>query len=359
MVRLFRALRAPLRSAAPAAALACAVLVGCTQYQPVKGYDPSGRRYTVRTGDTVGVLAERFGVSWREIARANQLRNPDLIMVGQVLVIPRGGGASGPRAYQASSTSLGWPARGPEDDNVSTSSSSTGAPLGARDPATRGGGPRPLVWAQAPPPTGAANPAPGSPPAAPPGGGDEPPPAMAPETPQPAPIPRPRPAAPAAVAIAAVDQAAVRRAAKKKPPSLSGDGFLWPVAGRVLDDFGAKANGQRNDGINIAAPAGTPIVAAENGVVVYAGDSIPGFGKMLLLRHADGFTTAYAHASRLEVALGDTVRRGAVIARVGTTGGVTDPQLHFELRAGKQPLDPEGHLGGRPSMVASSAGGTS
>ena len=84
-------------------------------------------------------------------------------------------------------------------------------------------------------------------------------------------------------------------AAQKSPPPLSGDGFLWPVQGQITSPFGPKPNGARNDGINIRAAEGTPVRAAENGVVVYAGDEIPGYGRMLLISHADGLTTAYAH----------------------------------------------------------------
>jgi len=168
-----------------------------------------------------------------------------------------------------------------------------------------------------------------------------------------------RPARPAAMPAVPLDPAIVRRAVRSRPPPLSGDGFLLPVAGELVNGFGDKPNGQRNDGVNIAAPAGAPVRAAEHGIVVYAGDGVAGFGNMVLLRHADGFTTAYAHADRLEVKVGDVVRRGQVVARVGATGVVASPQLHFELRSGKTPLDPQKHLTGKAAVLAGDASGAS
>jgi murein DD-endopeptidase MepM/ murein hydrolase activator NlpD len=147
---------------------------------------------------------------------------------------------------------------------------------------------------------------------------------------------------------------ATRLAAQKSPPPLSGDGFLWPVQGSVTSPFGTKPSGARNDGINIRAAEGTPVRAAENGVVVYAGDEIPGYGRMLLISHADGLTTAYAHNSKLLVAVGAVVERGQTVATVGRTGDVSSPQLHFELRDGKEPLDPLAYLAPAATRVASS-----
>lgn len=144
-----------------------------------------------------------------------------------------------------------------------------------------------------------------------------------------------------------------RRATPSEPPPLSGDGFLWPVHGQIVSAFGSKPNGARNDGINIGAPEGTPVLAAENGIVIYAGDELPGYGRMLLIAHADGFTTAYAHNSVLLVAEGDEVSRGQAIAKVGRSGGVASSQLHFELRDNKEPIDPVDHLDNARTRVAS------
>jgi murein DD-endopeptidase MepM/ murein hydrolase activator NlpD len=129
------------------------------------------------------------------------------------------------------------------------------------------------------------------------------------------------------------------------PPPRAARSFLWPVRGRVLATYGERGGGLHNDGINIAAAKGTPVHAAENGVVAYAGNEIRGFGNLLLIKHADGFMTAYAHNDALLVQHGDVVRRGQVVARVGQTGNVAQPQLHFEVRKGTQAIDPESVLG--------------
>jgi murein DD-endopeptidase MepM/ murein hydrolase activator NlpD len=128
-------------------------------------------------------------------------------------------------------------------------------------------------------------------------------------------------------------------------PPRAGKTFLWPVRGRVIATFGPQSRGIHNDGMNIAAQRGAPIRAAETGEVAYDGDGIKGFGNLLLIRHADGFVTAYAHAESLLVKKGDTVRRGQVIARVGDTGGVSEPQLHFQIRQGAQAVDPQPLMG--------------
>jgi murein DD-endopeptidase MepM/ murein hydrolase activator NlpD len=132
-------------------------------------------------------------------------------------------------------------------------------------------------------------------------------------------------------------------AAVPPPPPASG-GFVWPVKGKVVSAFGTKSKGLHNDGINIAARRGTPVRAAENGVVAYAGNELRGFGNMLLIKHAGGWITAYAHNEELLVKRGDKVRRGQIVARVGSSGSVTKPQLHFELRKGKQAVDPRKYL---------------
>ncbi|MBI09622.1 MAG: peptidase M23 [Rhodospirillaceae bacterium] len=129
-----------------------------------------------------------------------------------------------------------------------------------------------------------------------------------------------------------------------RPPPLSKRKFLLPVRGPLLSRFGTKSRGLQNDGVNIAAPRGTSVRAAENGIVVYSGNALLGFGNMVLLRHANGFMTAYAHNEGLSVSRGDTVRRGQVIATVGSSGNVSAPQLHFEIRKGKRAMDPLKYL---------------
>jgi len=120
--------------------------------------------------------------------------------------------------------------------------------------------------------------------------------------------------------------------------------FRWPVTGRVIEAFGPRPNGTTNDGINLAVPEGTPIKAAEDGVVAYAGNELKGYGNLVLIRHADNYVSAYANASEIMVKRGDSVKRGQVIARAGQTGNVNSPQLHFEIRKGSTPVDPRKYL---------------
>ncbi|MGA2495873.1 MAG: peptidoglycan DD-metalloendopeptidase family protein, partial [Roseiarcus sp.] len=118
--------------------------------------------------------------------------------------------------------------------------------------------------------------------------------------------------------------------------------FRWPARGRIIEAF--KAGG--NDGINIAVPEGTSVRAAESGVVAYAGDELKGYGNLVLIRHPNGFVTAYANNGELDVKRGETVKRGQIIAKSGQTGNVNSPQLHFELRKGSTPVDPTSYLAG-------------
>lgn len=138
-----------------------------------------------------------------------------------------------------------------------------------------------------------------------------------------------------------------RRAAVPPPPPRQGSKFLWPVRGRILSGFGPKPGGQHNDGINIRATRGAEVRAADAGVVAYAGDELSGYGNLLLIRHAGGWVTAYAHNDRLLVKRGDRVSRGEAIARAGSTGGVSEAQLHFEVRKGRAAVDPLRYLAGR------------
>ena len=124
------------------------------------------------------------------------------------------------------------------------------------------------------------------------------------------------------------------------PDPMSGNSFRWPVRGRVISEFGARPDGGHNDGIDLAVPAGTSVLAAENGVVAYAGNELKGYGNLVLIRHANNWVSAYAHNEEILVKRGDKVRRGQVIAKAGATGAVSQPQVHFELRKGSRPVDP-------------------
>jgi len=161
------------------------------------------------------------------------------------------------------------------------------------------------------------------------------------EQPKVAALPQPEPVKPAAPA----PQPEVSKAALQDPEqtaSVSGD-FRWPARGRVIAGFGANGG---NEGINIAVPEGTPVKATEAGVVTYAGSEVKGYGNLVLIKHDNGFVSAYAHNGSLNVKRGEQVKRGQVIATSGQTGNVTSPQLHFEIRKGATPVDPLKHLGG-------------
>ncbi len=116
--------------------------------------------------------------------------------------------------------------------------------------------------------------------------------------------------------------------------------FQWPIRGRVISNYGTGANGERNDGINIAAARGTPFRAAEAGTVSYVGNELRGFGNLLLIKHDNGFVTAYAHADRINVTRGQRVEAGQFVGQLGATGDVSEPQLHFEIRQGTKPVNP-------------------
>jgi len=245
---------------------------------------PREREHQVVKGDTLSHIAANYDASLYELARLNRLEPPYTIYVGQRLRLPRTG------AVPAIETVAVSPAKAAAKSEPAPSPTPPPAPSPAKPPA----------WATPPVKTVAA----------------------------PAPVAA-RPAA---------------RMAVPKPPARTGKGFLWPVQGRVISSFGAKPKGFHNDGINIAAPRGFPINAAQSGVVVYAGNELRGFGNLLLIKHADGWVTAYAHAERLLVRRGDTVSKGQKVATVGTTGSVTTPQLHFEIRKGKRAHDPKKYL---------------
>ncbi|MGE5503000.1 MAG: peptidoglycan DD-metalloendopeptidase family protein [Actinomycetota bacterium] len=243
-----------------------------------------GSDYVVQKGDSLILIARRHGVDFASLAAVNNKRPPYVIHPGERLSIPRAGGTQVAMAPAHSGT--------PNTRFIASPNAAAG---------------------QVPPPRPAAPTAEA--------------PAVAPAPSQAAFAPTPTiPAAPAARA---------------------GSTFLWPVKGEVLAEFGPlPGKGQHNDGINIAAAKGTPVKAAENGVVAYVGNELKGFGNLLLVKHADGWMTAYAHTDQLMVRKGDTVTRGQTIATVGSSGSVTTPQLHFEIRRGTQAVNPTELLGG-------------
>jgi murein DD-endopeptidase MepM/ murein hydrolase activator NlpD len=147
------------------------------------------------------------------------------------------------------------------------------------------------------------------------------------------------PVAPVTTAPAAKEETTASLGAAAS--STGGTEFRWPAKGRIIQGFGPGS-----DGINIALPEGTPVKAVENGVVAYAGNELKGYGNLVLIRHDNGYVSAYANNGELKVKRGEQVKRGQTIATSGQTGNVSSPQLHFELRKGSTPVDPMPYLAG-------------
>ncbi len=257
--------------------------------------------YRIQAGDTVYGVARRFAVPVRGVIDTNALEPPYGLRVGQVLRVPN------PRRHrvQAGDTVYGVARRYGIDPSQIVSLNRIAAP-----------------YAIAP---GQSLVLPGL------------------VLPAAAPVTAPVAASPA-TAVEAVP-ATRSLAAIPAPPPRAGGKFLWPVQGRTIAGYGRKKNGLHNDGINIAAPRGAPVRAADNGVVAYVGNELRGFGNLILVKHAGGWITAYAHNQDFLVRRGQTVTRGQPIARIGSSGNVATPQLHFEIRKGTRSVDPTRFLG--------------
>lgn len=288
----------------------------------------NGTAITVKPGDTVQVLARRYGVAESSLLAANGLVAGAQLTPGQNIVIPAYGQQTASVAAPAAATTapgpqvLGQlpPVKPPVPKSVSSEVAAAAPGKPARAPTT--------TVAMAPSST-ATDAKPGL---LPPAGN--------------------APGKQANQQTAALAPSQTQPSAKTTTPTSSGvesaaDGsFRWPVRGRVISAFGVKPGGERNDGINIEVPEGTPIKAAEGGQVIYAGNELKGFGNLVLVKHPNGFVSAYAHASEVLVQRGDSILRGQTIAKVGATGNVSRPQLHFEIRNGNRPVDPLPYLSG-------------
>jgi murein DD-endopeptidase MepM/ murein hydrolase activator NlpD len=242
---------------------------------------PRPRLHRIVSGDSLYKISRRYGVDAYELARLNYLRPPYRIYVGQQLVLPSSGASDMPEEKVAAK-------RKPVKKETLPSVKENAAPVPeiptpSRKPTTK-----------APPKRSKFT-------------------ATARKT-----IPVPR----------------VKTSGR----------FNWPVRGRLLSIYGSKGEGLHNDGINIAAPHGASVRAAGSGVVAYAGNELRGFGNLLLIKHTGGWVTAYAHNDRLLVRRGDKVGKGQVVAKVGASGNVASPQLHFEIRKGKRAINPLRHL---------------
>lgn len=252
----------------------------------------SGQSYVVQSGDTLSRIASRNGVSIDALKRANNLSGT-AIRIGQRLELPHGGAVA---AHAA-------PEKSPPTNEVTTAS------VPARSE------PEPKhekVVAAATPDVSE---------------------------------PKPRSYTPPADKSDSVAEAQKQTKVATATPQSSGIGKLrWPLQGQVVSKFGAMDDGRRNDGIDISVPEGSSVKAAENGVVIYAGNGLKEYGNTVLIRHDDGLVTVYGYAKDLKVSRGDKVTRGEVIADSGMTGAATRPTLHFEVRKDAKPVDPMSFL---------------
>ena len=260
------------------------------EYRPAPG---SYFSVPVRQGDTVSEIADRYQVHQDDILALNNVRDRNFLRAGSAIRVPAYGHLSDPRL----STRNSQPLR-----NRAVESRPVGKPQTQRTQVARN-----------------------------------------------VPKPKPKPAAFGQRSPRAAPTQPVQRetswlgdifSSSETRQTTQRQSFIWPVRGPVISPFGETAGGARNDGINISAPRGTPVRAAGAGTVTYVGNELKGYGNLVLIRHDNGYVTAYAHADTVTVARGDRVTRGQIIAYSGATGDVTRPQLHFELRLNTKPVDP-------------------
>jgi murein DD-endopeptidase MepM/ murein hydrolase activator NlpD len=294
-----------------------------------------GARVTVAAGDTLASISNRYGVPGPAILSANDLKSGAQVTPGRSIVIPvyNAAGVAQPAksaaqptksAAQASApkarvAALATPAK-PEPAKPAKSEPAKPAKVASLEPAKPA-----KVEAVKPAKVEAAAKT----------AKPEPQKVAAIET-KPAESAKPA-AAPPSTKSAAVEDP---KSTGALPSEAAGE-FRWPARGRVITAFGGNGG---NEGINIAVPEGTPVKAAESGTVTYSGSEVKGYGNLVLIKHDNGYVSAYAHNGELSVKRGEKVKRGQVIAKAGQTGNVTSPQLHFEIRKGQTPVDPTGFL---------------
>ncbi len=248
---------------------------------------PPPQEYRVRDGDSLYTVSRLFNVNSSELAKLNRMQPPYTLRTGQVLRLP----SLSRKAQKTPVMARMAPAYSPPPQ--------VPAPIRGE--------------ALAPPPSAVSSAAI-------------------------APVPPPDPRA------TEKPPATANKAVLTTPPPRSGTVFMRPVSGQIVSAFGPKKSGLHNDGINIGAARGTPVRAAENGVVVYAGNELKGSGNLVLLRHQGQWMTAYGHMDKMMVKRGQTVKRGETIGTVGSTGSVASPQLHFEVRRGTEALNPVNYI---------------
>src|SRR6266576_3231569 len=315
----------------------------------IRSPGPGGTTIIVGTSDTLDTLSRRYNVSPAAILQANGYKGPRTLSPGQQLIIPRQTAVGAVPALAAPASKPVAVAAAPAVHVVNPGDTLLSVARRNHVPLSE------LARANSLEPTaklrlGMKLTVPGAKtaavaPAAQPAVAAQPVAAVAPATKMAA-AGGPPQSARLAQATATVEDAAVATPVKATEATGALPTFRWPVRGKVITSYGAKTNGKSNDGINLAVPEGTPVKAAEDGVVAYSGNELKGYGNLVLVRHSNGYVTAYAHASELMVKRGETIKRGQVIAKSGQSGEVGSPQLHFEIRKGSAPVDPLQFLNG-------------
>jgi len=310
-----------------------------------------GTTIIVGTGDTLEVLARRYNVTPAAILQANGYKGPRVLSPGQQLIIPHPGAvaaapttsvaATRPAAVAAAASSVHVVNHGDTLMGIARRNHISAAELARANGLEPGAKLRIGMKLNVPSKASAAVAPLAQPPVA-----QAAPVSFAPATKVATVAADPQQKARLAQTTGVEDAAAAETPVKAAEATGALPTFRWPVRGKVITSYGAKTNGKANDGINLAVPEGTPVKAAEDGVVAYSGNELKGYGNLVLIRHSNGYVTAYAHASELLVKRGDTIKRGQVIAKSGQSGEVASPQLHFEIRKGSTPVDPLQFLNG-------------
>jgi murein DD-endopeptidase MepM/ murein hydrolase activator NlpD len=287
----------------------CLLITGCTllrsppvQGLPHKGAIAPGKEIIAGRNQNVYGLAHKHNVSMRELIVLNDLQAPFTLREGQHITLPANTTDMAPSPSAAPSGAI---EQAPLESSLAPSSSTiTSTPLEAPQtlPPTTSNAPTTI-------------------------------------------LPPPAPAKPVSTTVMASNaktaSLAPPKPAEPAPVPKTDTVFAWPVQGPILSAYGAKAQGTNNDGIDISAPKGSPVTAAAGGIVVYAGNDMKGFGNLVFIRHEGGWVTAYAHLDRMMVARDTVVAPGDMIGTVGSTGGVSSPQLHFETRLEGKAIDPQ------------------
>ncbi|MFA5040647.1 MAG: M23 family metallopeptidase [Bdellovibrionales bacterium] len=268
-----------------------------------------GKKITVKGNENIYSIAHANNVSMREIIVLNHLKPPFDVRRGQKIILPAGG------------SSFTGDLEPPESSPLEPVTKSTLPPLVGVE----------VTSEELPPPSTAKTNLKTS--------GFSSPQPQATET-------APSKPAEADKAQAVEKEVETKPVAEETSSYDSSDSSMrWPVQGPILSGFGPKKGGMKNDGINIGAPKGSPVVASAAGTVVYVGNDMKGFGNMILIKHYGDMVTAYAHLARILVKKNAVVSQGDMIGTVGKTGNVATPQLHFEIRRDGKPTDPTKIIG--------------